>query len=583
MLRVKPTTAKNGRVNLSIVEGVWDPQKKRSRQVTARGLGYKDVLDTEHGDGMAWAQALCDELNAERAASKQAVVLEIHPDEKIDKRAENVKNIGSAIPLAYYNMLGIERVLRNHSRGRRFGYDVNAICRLLVAERIIEPDSKLSAWQNRGNYFFKSDFTDDDVYRSLTFTAERKDAIISAMNKAVSAHHKRNLKDVYYDVTNYYFEIDEEDELRKNGISKEHRRKPIVQMGMMQDRDGIPINFNVFPGNTSDCLTMLPSMLAARRDVGASRMVTVADKGLNTSTNIAAIVLDGNGFVFSQSIRGTKSSEELTNWVVSPYGYRAIPKDEDGPDFKIKSRQDTKAVHVQGDDGKTKDVGIAVKVVAFWSSKYDKRAKRERAKVLEKARGLVADPSSYDKAIHYGAAKYVRNVAFDKKTGEVLVDAAHAPCLDAELVAKEERLDGYYVIITSETGLADEKIIDIYRGLWRIEESFKVTKSVLSARPVFVWTPEHITAHFLICYIALSILRLIQYDTGYAYSAEAIAEEIRQMCGVHLEGNWWRFYHRTDTSEALCKIVGIDLSRKNMQLADVRHVFATAKEAKAKQ
>jgi hypothetical protein len=582
MLRVKPTKAKSGRVNLAIVEGYWDPQKKRSRQRTVMGLGYQDTLDDAHGDGAAYAQMICRKLNAERAASAQSVSIGIHPQERIDRRAENIKNAGIGIALGYYNSLGIERVLRNHARGRRFGYDVNAISRLLVSERIIEPDSKLAAWQRRGSYFLKSDFTDDDVYRSLDFIAGCKAPVITAMNKAVAAHHERNLRDVYYDVTNYYFEIDEEDGLRRNGVSKEHRRKPIIQMGMMQDRDGIPMNFNVFPGNTSDCLTMLPSMLAARHDVGASRMVMVADKGLNTSTNIAAIVLDGNGFVFSQSIRGTRSPKGLKDWVLSPVGYRQDPKDEDGPDFKMKSRQDTRVVHVESDDGKTVDVDIETKVVAFWSAKYDRRAKRERAKVIEKARGLVDDPSSYDRAIHYGAARYVRNVAFDKKTGEVLVDAAHAPCMDVELIAAEERYDGYYVIVTSEIGLPDERIIDIYRGLWRIEESFKVTKSVLSARPVFVWAPEHIVAHFLICYIALTILRLIQYDTGYAYSAEAIAEELRQLNGVHLEGNWWRFYHWSDRAEALCKTVGIDLSRKNMQLAEIRHTLAQAKPVRCR-
>ncbi|MDR1572276.1 MAG: IS1634 family transposase [Clostridiales Family XIII bacterium] len=576
---MKPTRLRNGKTNVSIIERYWDPARKASRQRTVRGLGLLEDLDREHGDGMAWARGVCDELNAKRAAARQAVPIEIHPDEKIDRRSDNKKNVGSAIPLAYYGMLGIERALRNRARGRRFEYDANAVSRLLVAERIVEPDSKLSAWQNRGSYFFRCDFTDDDVYRSLGFIAGCKDAVISAMNKAIAAHHERNLRDVYYDVTNYYFEIDDEDGLRKRGVSKERRRKPIVQMGMMQDKDGIPINFNVFPGNTSDCLTMLPSMLAARRDVGCGRMVVVADKGLNTSANIAAIVLDGNGFVFSQSIRGTKSPKELKGWAVSPAGWRMSPGDEDGPDFKIKSRQDTKVVHVAGEDGKTRDVGIEVKAVAFWSAKYDRRAKHERARVLEKARALAADPASYDKAVHYGAAKYVKNVAFDKKTGEVLADAAHAPCIDTELIAEEERYDGYYVIITSETGLPDERIVDIYRGLWRIEESFKVTKSVLSARPVFVWTPEHIVAHFLICYIALSILRLIQYDTGHAYSAEAIASEVRQMCGVHLEGNWWRFYHRTDASEALCRAVGIDLSRKNMQLADVKRLLAQAKPA----
>jgi hypothetical protein len=577
MLRVKPTKAKNGRVNLAIVEGVWDPQKKRSRQKTVRGLGYKDVLDKAHGDGAAWAQELCDKMNAEREASRQAVPIEIHPQEKIDKRTDDIKSAGAAIPLGYYGMLGIERAFRNRARNKRFKYDVNAVSRLLVLERIIAPDSKLSAWQNRARHFLRCDFSDDDVYRSLDFIASCKGPIIAAMNKAIAAHHERDLQDVYYDVTNYYFEIDAEDGLRKNGVSKEHRRKPIVQMGMMQDKDGIPINFNVFPGNTSDCLTMLPSMLAARRDVGASRMVVVADKGLNTSTNIAAITLDGNGFVFSQSIRGAKSPKELKDWATSPAGYRADPGDEDGPDFKMKSRQSTKAIHVEGADGRTKDAGIEVKEVAFWSAKYDKRAKHGRAKVLEKAAGLVANPASYDKAVHYGAARYVKNVAFDKKTGEVLADAAHAPSIDTDLVAEEERYDGYYVIVTSETGLSDERIVDVYRGLWRIEESFKVTKSVLSARPVFVWTPEHIAAHFLVCYIALTVIRLIQYDTGFAYSAEAIAAEIRQMNGVRLEGSWWRFYHRTDVSDALCKAVGIDLSRKNMRLSEIKHVMAQAR------
>jgi transposase len=575
-MRVKSTLQKNGKTNLAIIEKYWDPKNKTSRQRTVKGYGFLEDLDKEHGDGLAYVQAICDELNAKKAAAKQSVSLEIHPQEKINKRADNIKNVGVTIPLGYYAMLGIERTLRNHARNKRFKYDVNAISRLLISERIVDPDSKLSAWQNRGRYFFRSDFSDDDVYRALDFIAKCKVPIISAMNKAIANHHARNLQDTYYDVTNYYFEIDEEDKLRKNGVSKEHKRKPIVQMGLMQDKDGIPINFNIFPGNTSDCLTMLPSMLEAKRDVGASRMVIVADKGLNTSDNIAAITLDGNGFVFSQSIRGTKSPKELREWVVSSQGYRQNAGDGDGPDFKLKSRQATKTVHIKDDTGKTTDVDIEVKEVAFWSAKYDKRAKFERARVLEKAKALVANPSAYDKAIHYGAARYVKNVTFNKKTGEVIADAAKAPSIDTDLIAKEERLDGYYVIISSETGLSDDRIIDIYRGLWRIEESFKVTKSVLSARPVFVWTPEHILAHFLICYITLTIIRLIQYDTHFDYSAEAIAEEIRHMNGVLLEDNWWRFYHRTDISEALCKTVGIELSLKNMQLVEIKHILAQA-------
>jgi hypothetical protein len=576
-MRVKETVQKNGRTNVAIIEKYWDSATKMSRQRTVKGLGYLDVLDKEHGDGRAWARALCDKLNAEKAAAEAGVGLVIHPMERIDGRRDFIKNIGCAIALCYYNALGIERCLRNHARGRDFAYDANAVMRLLVCERMVAPSSKLSAWMRRGHYFFRSEFSDDDVYRALDFFASAKDAVISATNRAIAKMHTRNLTDAYYDVTNYYFEIDEQDVLRKNGVSKEHRRKPIVQMGLMQDKDGIPITFNIHPGNTHDSDTMLPAMAQAKRDVGAKRMVMVADKGLNTSTNIAAIILDGNGFVFSQSIRGRKSPAELREWVLADTGWRAKPDCEGGTDFKIKSRQGTKTVHIEDENGKRVDVDIEVKTVAFWSSKYDKRAKYERSKVLEKARALVKDPSSYDRAIHYGAARYVKNVTFDKKTGEVLEHAGKKPCIDDDYIAEQERSDGYYVIVTSELGLTDDRIIEVYRGLWRIEEAFKVTKSYLSARPVFVWTPEHILAHFLICYIALVIVRCIQYDTGYAIGAAAVIDEIRDMCGVRLEDSWWHFYHRTDISDELCRIAGIDLTRRYMRLEDVKKVLAKVK------
>jgi transposase len=572
---VKETKYGNGRVNLAIVEG--HSEGKTTRQRTVRGLGYVDVLEKEHADPRAWAAELCAKLNIEKAAAQAAVGITIHPKEKIDRRTDAHKNIGCAIPLGYYNGLGIEKALRNQARTKLFDYDANAVCRLLVSERIIEPSSKLSAFQRRGRYFFTSDFSDDDVYRCLDFLADATPHVVAAMNRQIAKHHDRNLESAYYDVTNYYFEIDDEDDLRRNGISKEHRRKPIVQMGLMQDKDGIPLGFQVFAGNTSDCETLLPMMGSLKSSLKVRRVVMVADKGLNTSTNIAAITLDKNGFVFSQSIRGTRSTDELRRWVISDTGYRRLKDDDGGSDFKLKSRQDVRTVHIKAADsadGKAHDVDIDVKVVAFWSSKYDRRAKRERARVLEKAAVLVKDPSAYSRHTHHGAAKYVKNVTIDKKTGEMLEDAGKVAMLDTGLIASEEELDGYYCIVTSETKMADRKIIDTYRGLWRIEESFKVTKSYLSARPVFVWTDAHIRAHFLICYIALTVIRLIQYDDRFSHSAESIIDEIRELNAVHLEDNWWRLYHRSEMSDHLCEQVGIDLSRKNMRLKEIKAVLA---------
>jgi hypothetical protein len=231
---------------------------------------------------------------------------------------------------------------------------------------------------------------------------------------------------------------------------------------------------------------------------------------MNCSDNIADVVAKGDGFVFSQSLRGTKSSSEYRRWALSEDGYRASPDGE----FKIKSRQANKTVHlkdVDTFDRRRRDEDVEVKVVAMWSRKYAERARHEREKVLEKSRQLVERPGAYTSATHYGAAQFVRGVTFDRRTGEVLTDSKVRPQLDQAAIDAAAALDGYYLIITSETGWDEGRILDAYRELWRIEESFRVTKTGgLDSRPVWVWTEEHIRAHFLTCYLALLIVRLSQ-------------------------------------------------------------------------
>ena len=573
-MHLKKTRQKSGRTNLSIVESWWDPDMKRSRQKTVENLGYLEDLIAEHGDPVAWGKALADEMSAAKKAQEQAVPIEIHPAQKIDKRANSRKNVGCAVAISQYSALGIERALRNSMRGRRVAYDLNAVLRLLVCERIADPGSKLSAWNNRGNYFFRTDFSDDDVYRALDRLAAAKGAVVSAMNRSIAKAGIRDLSCVYYDVTNYYFEIDGEDGLRKKGVNKEHRPNPIVQMGLLQDANGIPIAYRKFPGNTSDCLTMIPVLSDLKRDHGLERVVAVADKGLNCSDNIAAAVASGDGFVFSQSVRGTKSDKGLKAWVVSEDGYAHGA--EGGYAFKSKSKQGHKTVHLKAEDtasGKPKDVRVDVKYVAFWSEKYARRARHDREKAIEKAKALVADPGAFTKATSHGAAQYVKNLHFDKETGEVVLGRKLE--LDLEAIAEAEKYDGYYLIVTSELDWDDGRIIDTYRELWRIEESFKVTKSELEARPIFVWTPEHIEAHFLVCYVALVILRLLQFATGLPCSR--IREEIAAMSGTNVDANWWVFDHRTDDSDLLVEAVGLEeLKLKNLTTGKAMEILAKA-------
>ena len=566
---------RKGGTYLSIVEGYREDGKVKHR--TVESLGYVDDLMGEYGpDPIAHFKQACKERTAAKEAEAQSVTIEIHPRQKIDKRAAARKNIGSAVLLAAYNALGVEAAIRNATRGSGADYDANAVMRLLTVERILDPGSKKRAWENRGRYFFRTEFSLDDTYRALDVLCACRDKIVSAVNRAVDKMGIRDTTCVFYDVTNYYFEVDEPDGLRQKGASKEHRKSPIVQMGLLQDAAGIPIGYRLFPGNTPDPCTMLPILQGMKRDYKCQRVVAVGDKGNNCSTNIAALVAGGDGFVYSQSIRGTKSGAETRDWVLSDAGYACTCDEEGRVTYKVKSKQGYKTVTVEDPDGKKRKVDVDVKYVAFWSEKYQRRARRERQAAIDKARKLVTNPGAYTATTHFGAAKYVKGLKLDARTGE-LVEAADALEFDEERLAAEEACDGYYCIVTSETGMSDGDIIEAYRGLWKIEESFKVTKSDLETRPVYVSREEHIEAHFITCYVALCILRIVQTATGGRYSARVIADELSAMCGTHLEGSWWRFDHRTDASDDLCRMAGVDLTRQNMQLKDIKAILSQAK------
>lgn len=568
---LKKITQKSGRTKLCVYESYREGA--RTRQRTVRALGYADELAAEHDDPVAWAESVVEEMNAEREAERQSAQVEIHPMQLVDKRAANRRNAGCAVALAVYSGLGIEAVLRNRSRGRAFSFDLSAVMRLLVVERILEPGSKRAAWERRGRHFFRCDLSLDDVYRGMDELAAARGSVVAAMNRAIASSGGRDASSVYYDVTNYYFECDPDgpDGLRERGVSKERRPLPIVQMGMLQDADGVPISYRLFRGNTTDGQTMVPVLADMKAEQGIGRVVAVADKGLNNSDNIAALVGRGDGFVLSQSLRGTRSDAGMKAWATSGDGWTTA-----GEDFRMKSMQGWKTLHLRAEDtadGRAHDERVPVKWIALWSGKYDRRAKAERARVIERARDLVAHPGRYTRHTHHGAASYVRNVAFDDD-GSVATNRELS--IDEGAIAEAERYDGYYLICTSEVGWDDGRVLDTYRELWRIEESFRVTKSELEARPVFVWTTPRIEAHFLTCYVGLVILRLLQRATGI--HASRIREEIAAMSCSALYANWWLFDHRTDESDAMLEAVGVpELRRKNMRTGEVRAAFAKAK------
>ncbi|MDR1185751.1 MAG: IS1634 family transposase, partial [Coriobacteriales bacterium] len=421
----------------------------------------------------------------------------------------------------------------------------------------------------------------DDIYAALSFVASEKDAILAKLDGHMRRRYNRCGGTSYYDVTNYYFEIDAEDELRRRGVSKEHRPDPIVQMGLLIDAEGFPITYNLHPGNTHDAATLISDLVRIKRDFSDKRIVVVGDKGINCSDNIFVLLAKGDGYVFSSSVRG--GTEELKAWATSLEGFSEYKTQEEG--FKCKSRIATRKIKVTTEEAnkalkrkrKTKTTEITERQVAFYSPKYARRAKCERERAILKARKMMENPSRLEAMFDKSAARYVKGIVYDE-AGEIL-EAKTALFFDEERLAEEEALDGYYVISTSEFEATDSWVIDTYRGLWRIEETFRVEKSLLSARPVYLSRAERIEAHFLICFIALLVMRILEHRTKHAHTMNALIKTLRAANGTHLGDNWWIFDHRDAALDAIGDVLGIDLTRQVLSEGDVREMSGAVKRA----
>jgi transposase len=466
--------------------------------------------------------------------------------------------------------------LDNARRHEKFKFNSEAIMRLLLYSRLLNPGSKRKAVLNKEHFFDKFDFTLDDVYDGLTHFHEISEKLQQHLHEKVTQQYNRNTSLVYYDVTNYYFEIDRQDELRRRGCGKQRRDKPLVQMGLLLDTACLPITYKMFPGNTHDSQTLMPMLANVKKRFSTQRIIVVADKGLNSGDNIVFNTVLGDGYIYSKSVRG--ASADFQAWVLDENKYVYSNKEET---FKIKSKMVPDAevwytIEQEGQKKRKKKAKVEQKWVCFYSRKYAERAKHKRAEVIAKAMNMVKNPSKYKNNCDFGAAGYIKNIKVDKETGEIK-NCEDILFLDEVRIAEEEKLDGYYAIITSELDETDEQIVKLYRGLWKIEDSFKVTKSVLGTRPICLTTEEHINAHFLICFIALLIARIIEKRLDGKYTIERITDTLRKSACTHIQQNIWLFDYTDALIIELESVFNLMFSRKHMTLQEIKNSFAQTK------
>lgn len=598
----------HNRIYLSFVQGYRDETGKIKHK-TIKKIGYLDELEKQFDNPIEHFKNIAKEKNNNEITEYTIKNLNT---KTIDENV-NSKNLGYIVLKKIYKELQIDNFLSNEQKKLKMQYDLNKIFELLIFSRILFPASKNETFNNKDIFFEKFDFSLKDLYRSLDYFNGFRDDILKLIWDNTKDKYNRDTSISYYDTTNYYFEISYNDEdlidengtilekgYRKKGPSKEHRKTPIISMGLLMDKIGIPLSYDLFPGNESEKLQMRPALKSTKVKYGIERTIIVADRGQNTSDNLVFIAgkndddhTNHDGYVYGQSI--IRADMEFKTWAISQDGfindyvydedgnlvtYKERIEDENGKllryeekpvIFKHKSRVYAKKVKIKKDNKRKVNYTVYQKQMIYYSKQYADRQKHERENAIKKAKDLIENPGKYTQATSYGCTKYINNIRFDEETGEIPKGLELSLKLDK--IKEEEKFDGYYSIVTSEKDLSDKEIRDIYKGLWKIEESFKITKSNLETRPVYVWTKEHIEAHFLTCFISLVIIRLLEYKTNRKYSTRKMIDSLKKFNSTNIEHDIYLQNFSNDVIKNFEEIFDVNLSRKYLTLSEIKKIL----------
>jgi hypothetical protein len=514
------------KTHISVVEGYRPGPGLPTKQRSIKSFGYLEDQTNQ--------EAFMKEVEAFNANYREQNVplrIEAVGTAKMYSEQNRRLNYGYKFAESIYDMLQIDGFIESYAKNHKFRgeYSLASIFKFLVLSRILRPDSKRASCQAKdGFYAMNTNFTLPDIYRALDHYADFDVELQRHLNEKIKETIGRDLSYAFYDVTNFFCEIDfpmNDDDIRRKGVSKEHRLDPIVAMGLFMDGNGLPVNMSVFPGNTGETKTLEPVMRDVKTSYGLGRLIVVADKALNSSDNINKIVNNGDGFIFSQVLKGKKGKRyndklfDASGWVSNQsgsYKYKLFDEEYIGKD----------------EDGKK--VTRTRRILLYWDKADAEMARRKREDKLRKAAKSIKN-NAY--AIKHGYEEYTKESIVDKENGECMENIMKIRTVDLEKAEKDAMYDGYFCIITSELDYDEKQIRKAYHGLWKIEESFRIMKSDLYARPIFVWTNEHISAHFLICFVALLIIRIIQHKMSEnVISAERIARALNSANAHLLKG-----------------------------------------------
>lgn len=516
-------------------------------------LGTEKYIKETYGvdDAEAWARAYVEKLNKEEKSKNHKVLIPFSTDIRIPAGTQRSFNVGYLFLQKLYYQLGLPNICQKIKKEHSFEYDLDSILSRLVYGRILYPSSKLSCMEHSKTLIEQPNFELQHIYRALSVLAEDSDFIQAQLYKNSKKVIKRSTGVLYYDCTNFFFEIEQEAGLKQYGISKEHRPNPIVQMGLFMDKSGIPLAFCINEGNQNEQLSLNPLERQIMRDFELSKFVVCTDAGLSSAANRKFNNYGERSFIATQSIKKLKN--ELKAWALDTKGWAVEGSDST---FDISELEDTpenqkktfyKQMMIEGWD-EERDIAFDQNLIVTYSLKYKLYQEKIRNRQIERARKLLANPSSVDKHLANDVKRLVKKTSVTND-GEIAEKKVYE--LNEALIKEEAKYDGFYAVCTN---LDDDPwdIAKINHNRWEIEESFRIMKSEFDARPVYLHRDDRIKAHFLTCFIALLMYRILEKQLGEKYTCEELIETLRKMNMTSLgKDGYIPSYARTETTDAL--------------------------------
>lgn len=523
-----------------IIKSYRDENGKNTSKIVEKLGNEQEVIKKANGeDPITWAKKYIEELNKKEKNNTIDIVAKFSQTKQIPENQQVTYNGGYLFLQNIYYSLGLDKICKNISEKYRIKYDLNSILSNLIYTRIIEPSSKLSSFEASKKFIEQPNYELHDIYRSLEVISKETEFIEAEVYKNSLSVVNRNTQILYYDCTNYFFEIEQAEGLKQYGLSKENRPNPIAQMGLFMDGDGFPLAFNVNSGNTNEQTTLKPLEKQIIKDFELSKFIVCTDAGLASNENRKFNNIQNRSYIVTQSLKKIKG--HLKDWALSPEDWHTINSNKKINLNDIDTSGDNEEIYYK--ERWINENGLEQRLIVSYSPKYAEYQRSVRNRQIERAQNLINNTTKISKNRQDDPKRFITSTSV---TNDGEIASRKVFSLNTAAIEKEEEFDGFYAVCTT---LEDDisEIIKINKRRWEIEESFRILKTDFKARPVYLKRDDRIKAHFTTCFLSLLIYRILEHKLNEEYTSKEIITTLREMNFAKIKGDGYIPIYTRDT------------------------------------